>query len=112
MNEPVRFVPLLEPPPGGLERLRARPKPDNRWVKAGLLSLASGSAIAVAWLAIACQPTEIRMQLIGERLIGERSRGMDLQWVGPGRAVALPSSDGNVRIYMIETTDSSSRNGN
>jgi hypothetical protein len=60
---------------------------------------------------LACQPTEIQMQLTGERLIGERSRGIDIELMGHDRAVALPSADGNVRIYMIESAGSSSRKG-
>jgi hypothetical protein len=67
--------------------------------------LASGSAAAVAWLAVASEHSDIRMQLTGDRLVGERSRGVDLQILENGHAVSLPSTDTNVRIYLVELTD-------
>ena len=46
------------------------------------------------------------MPLTGERLVGERSRGVELQILENGHAVALPSADANVRIYAVEFSKS------
>ena len=105
MNDSHRTLTLLEPPPGGLQRLRARRDSATRWAPSWW-ALASGSAAAVVWLAVASGNTEIRMQLIGGRLVGEPSRGADLQILESGHAVSLPSADANVRIYVVESTDS------
>jgi hypothetical protein len=109
MNQPDRILTPLEPPPGGWERLRARRNSAERWAPAWW-ALASGSAAAVAWLAVASGHTEIRMQLTGGRLIGERSRGVDLQILENGQAVSVPTADANVRIYFLEFANSSSAN--
>jgi hypothetical protein len=105
MNQPSRILTSLEPPPGGWDRLRARRNSISRW-EPSWWALASGSAAAIAWLAIASGHTEIRMQLTGERLTGERSQGVDVQLLGNGHAIPLPSADASVRIYSIEFTDS------
>jgi hypothetical protein len=105
MNQPHRILTPLEPPPGGWERLRARRNSASRWTPSWW-ALASGSAAAVAWLAVASGHTEIRMQLTGGRLVGERSQGIDLQILENGHAVSLPSADANVRIYAVEFTNS------
>jgi hypothetical protein len=105
MNESDRMLTLLEPPPGGWERLRARRNLMNRWAPSWW-ALASGSAAAMTWFAIASGQTQIRMQLTGARLIGERSQGADLRILGDGRAVAQPTADSKVRIYWIEPANS------
>jgi len=105
MNQPGRILTSLEPPPGGWERLRARRNSISRWVPSWW-ALASGSAAAIAWLAIASGHTEIQMQLTGGRLIGERSQGVDVQLLENGHAISLPSADAKVRIYLIKFTES------
>jgi hypothetical protein len=105
MNPPDRILTLLEPPPGGWERLRARRDSASRWAPSWW-ALASGSAAALVWLAIAPGHAQIQMQLSGARLIGERSQGVDLQILENGHAVALPSTDPNVRIYLVDSTGS------
>jgi hypothetical protein len=106
MNQTDRILTPLEPPPGGWERLRARRDSSSRWAPSWW-ALASGMAATVAWLAIiAPGHTQIRMPLSGGRLIGERSQGVGVQILGNGRAVALPSADANVRIYWVESTES------
>ena len=102
MNQPDRMLTSLEPPPGGLERLRAR-----RHVTRGLeqppwWALAAGGATAAACLAIVSQQPHLKMPMAGARLIGERSQGAEVQILGNGRAVPLPSPDPKVRIYRVE----------
>ena len=106
MNQPDRILTALEPPAGGWERLRLRRNLTSRWAPSWW-ALASGSAAAVTWLAIAAGHTaEIRMQLSGGRLIGERSQGTNVQMLENGHAVALQNTDPNVRMYWVESTDS------
>jgi hypothetical protein len=105
MNQSDKILTPLEPPPGGWERLRARRNSASRWAPSWW-AFAWGSAAAVAWLAIASGHTQIRMQLTGGRLVGERSRGADLQILENGHAISLPSADANVRIYVVEFTSS------
>jgi hypothetical protein len=105
MNQPDRTLTILEPPAGGWERLRSRRDTTNGWAPSWW-ALASGSAAAVTWLAIATGHTEIRMQLTGGRLIGERSQGVNVQILENGHAVALHNADPNVRIYWVDPPDS------
>jgi hypothetical protein len=53
-------------------------------------------------MAVTPSRSEIRMQLSGERLIGERSQDVGVQLLEGGRAVSVPSTDENVRIYWVE----------
>ncbi len=105
MNQSARLLAILDPPPGGWERLRARRNAASRWAPSWW-ALASGSAAAVAWMAIASGHTGIRMQLTGGRLVGERSQGVGVQILEDGHAVPLRSADANVHIYWVEATDS------
>jgi hypothetical protein len=105
MNQPDNILKLIEPPPGGWERLRARRNAARGWAPSWW-ALASGSAAAVAWLAVASGHTKIQMQFTGARLIGERSHGVDVQLLENGRAVSLSSADANVRIYWVEPAGS------
>ena len=105
MNESDRILPALEPPPGGLARLLARRDSQVRSAAPQWWALAAGAAAAVIWTAILSEQTEIRMQFSGARLIGERSQGVSAPILERGTAVALPSSDANVRIYRIEPAD-------
>jgi hypothetical protein len=105
MNQPDRILTILEPPPGGWERLRARRDSASRWAPSWW-ALAGGSVAAIAWVAVASGYTEIRMQLTGGRLIGERSQGVGVQILENGHAVSMPSVDANVQIYWVEPTAS------
>jgi hypothetical protein len=102
VNQPDRILTLLEPPRGGWELLQARRDAATGWAPSWW-ALATGAAAAVVWLAVPSGPTQIRMQLSGARLIGERSQGVDVQILENGHAVALPSADANVRIYWVES---------
>jgi hypothetical protein len=104
-NQSDRVLTVLEPPPGGWERLRAGRNSASRWAPSWW-ALAGGGAAAIAWLVVASGPQEIRMQLTGGRLVGERSQGVDVQILENGHAVVLPSADPNVRIYEVEVTNS------
>jgi hypothetical protein len=101
MNPPEKILAVLEPPPGGLARLRARRDASTSWAPSWW-ALATGAAAAVAWMAIVSGHSEVRLQLTGGRLIGERSEGPSVQLLQGGRTVPLPSSNANVRIYWVE----------
>ncbi len=105
MNQADRILGILEPPPGGWERLHARRNSTNHWTPSWW-SFASGAAAAIACLTIAKGHTRIRMQLAGERQVGGRSQGVGVQILGSGRAVLLPTEDAAVRIYWVEPPDS------
>ncbi len=105
MNPSDKILTLLEPPPGGWQRLRARRDSPVRWAPSWW-ALTTGAVAAVAWLAVVSGHTEVRMQLSGGRLIGERSQEVGVQILEGGRAVSLPSSDANVRIYWVAPSDS------
>jgi hypothetical protein len=109
VNREDRMLTVFEPPPGGWERLRARRSSATGWAPSWW-ALATGGAAALAWLAVASGQTELRMPLSGSRLLGERSRGVDLQILDNGHAVAVPSSNPNVRIYMVQSTAATSGN--
>ena len=103
MNQPDKILTLLEPPPGGWARLLARRQSSRDgapswWV----LGTGAAAAVIVAWMAVAPGRVDIRMQLTGGRLIGERSEGVGVQMLEGGHAVSLPSSNANVRIYWVE----------
>ena len=105
MNQPEKILTLLEPPPGGWERLRARRDSAGAWAPSWW-AFATGAAAAIAWMAIVSGQSAVRMQLTGGRLIGERSEATSVQILQDGRAVPLPSSDSNVRIYWVEPANS------
>ena len=74
LNQADRILTVLEPPPGGWERLRARRTAESRWAPSWW-ALATGGVVAMAWLAVAPAHTRsFAMQLSGDRLIGQRSR--------------------------------------
>ena len=103
---PEKILSVLEPPPGGLARLRSRrdsrvPRAQPWW------ALVAGAATAaVVWIAILPGPTEIRMQLTGSRLVGARSQGVSVQMLEGGRAVSLSSDAADVRVYWVEPAES------
>jgi hypothetical protein len=105
MNQSDRILTVLDPPPGGWERLRSRRISGSSWTPSWW-AFASGCAAAVAWLVIAPGRGDVQMQLTDGRLIGERSQGVDVQILENGHAVPVPSADANVRIYLVELTDS------
>src|SRR5579862_5267492 len=104
MNELQGILGVFEPPPGGWERLRARRDSANRWAPSWL-ALATGAVSAVACLALIPWHPPVRMQLTGGRLIGERSLGVEVQLLEGGSAVAMPSADANVRVYLVKPAD-------
>ena len=111
MNEPTeKILSVLEPPPGGLARLLSRRDSRVRAVRPWW-ALAAGAVTAVVWMAVLSGHTEIRMQLSGARLIGERSRGVSVQMLEGGRAVPLPSDAADVRVYWVERADSTRGSG-
>jgi hypothetical protein len=103
MKPPDRILTLLDPPPGGLERLRARRDAAHSWAPSWR-ALVAGGAVAALWLVIASGQPRLQMPLSGARLIGERSQGLGVQILENGRAVPLPSVDPDVRIYWVEPT--------
>ena len=111
MNEPTeKILSVLEPPPGGLARLLSRR--DSRVRKAPpWWALAAGAATAVVWMTVLTGHTEIRLQLTGARLIGERSQGVSVQMLEGGRAVPLSSDAADVRVYWVERPDSTRSSG-
>jgi hypothetical protein len=102
MNQPDRILTELEPPPGGLQRLRARRDAARRLQPSWWALAAGGATAAAAWLAIGPPQPQLQMPMAGARLIGERSHGVEVTILENGRAVALPSADPNVRIYRVE----------
>src|SRR5262249_38322127 len=106
MNQPEKILTVLAPPPGGWERLRARRDAAADGWAPSWWALATGVAAALAWAAIVSGHSEVRMQLAGGRLIGERSEGTSVRLLQDGRAVPLPSSDSNVQIYWVERAHS------
>jgi hypothetical protein len=103
LNQEDQILTLLDPPPGGWERLRARRDGISHWAPSWW-ALATGGVAAIAWLAVPSAHTQLRMPLSGARLIGERSLGVEVQILDNGHAVAVPTSDPNVRIYWVEPT--------
>ena len=77
MNETTdKILRVLEPPPGGLARLVSRRNSRVR-ASAPWWALAAGAATAVVWMTVLSGHVQIRMELAGARLIGERSQGVD-----------------------------------
>lgn len=108
MRELERLLPELVPPPGGLARLqrslqarRKRPRPHGGWLPA------AAGACALALLALAWLPGFVRRQ----EQTAELARALR-QAVAPppggirvvdGAALALPSGQADVRIYLVQT---------
>jgi hypothetical protein len=106
MNQPTdKILSVLDPPPGGLARLLSRRDSLVRRAPPWW-ALAAGAATAVVWMAVLSGRTEIRMQLTGARLIGERSQGLGVQMLDGSRAVPLSSDAADVRVYWVERADS------
>jgi hypothetical protein len=102
MNQPDRFLPVLEPPPGGWQRLRARRDSAARWAPSWWALATGVAAAAVAFMVAAPRHTDIQMQLTGGRLVGERSEGVGVQLLEEGQAVSMQSGDANIQLYWVE----------
>ena|SRR5881394_421217 len=104
----------LEPPPGGVERMRARFAEPSR-ARRGIGLAASGVAALAALVAVlAVLSTEMRSRTAADnamlaapeldRLLGRETRPVPLTVERDGRPVQteeLPSSDPLVRIYRV-----------
>jgi hypothetical protein len=106
MTSPTKLLPLLSPPPGGWERLRARrdSSPGNRPTITEIpwLPLVSGSLAATVLMTVfVLNRDDLRMPFSGARLMGERSQGIALQMLDNRPSTPLPSGDPNVRLYWI-----------
>jgi hypothetical protein len=114
-TEPESLFELLEPPPGGVERMRARFAEPSRG-RQGVWLVASGVAtVAAAVALLAVLSTEMRNRDVADnamlaapeldRLLGRqatRPTPLTVERDGqPLRTEELPSSDPRVRIYRV-----------
>jgi hypothetical protein len=112
-NERDTVFELFEPPPGGVERMRARLAAPLR-PRMGVALAAFGVAALAALVVAALLPEGAQAPAGGgnavfaapelDRLLGRESRPLPLQVERDGQAVEteeLPSSDPNVRIYRV-----------
>lgn len=100
MNEKDIVLQVLQPPAGGLERLRAR-RDFMQW--APWVPFALGCSFAVAVMIGGHHRFEMQMQLNGSRLINQKAQGEGIRLVDDAyRAETLPSGNPKVRIYWIE----------
>lgn len=113
-TEPESPFDLLEPPPGGIERMRARLAEPARSQPAFWLSASSITALAVLFAFLAVISTELRGPGVAadamlnapqlDRLLGRELRFVPLTVEQDGKTIPteeLPSSDPRVRIYRI-----------
>jgi hypothetical protein len=109
MSAPGKMLPLLDPPAGGWERLRARRDSPVATGRIPWLPLVSGGLAATVLAAFfVVGRDEVRMPFNGARLMGERSQGVGLQMLDNQRTTAVPSGDPNVRFYWVEPSEPSS----
>jgi hypothetical protein len=101
MSTPSRLLQMLEPPPGGWQRLLRRRDAESFWPMP-LAALASAVVAVLIAFPRAPPAHPIELQLNGARLMSERSEGETLRMLDDRKTVALPSSDPNVRVYWIE----------
>lgn len=119
MRELERLLPELAPPPGGLARLQrsvpARRRPFlprfPRWLPA------AAGACALALLALAWLPGTIQRERRSDALTQALLQAVasppmtDGIRVANGAALALPSSQANARVYLVETTATATPTG-
>jgi hypothetical protein len=113
-TEPESPFDLLEPPPGGVERMRARFAEPPR-ARRGIVLAASGVAALAALVAVlvvlssekSSRTTADNAMLAApelDRLLGRESRPVPLSVERDGQPVQteqLPSSDPRIRIYRV-----------
>ena len=105
---------LLEPPPGGVERMRARfAEAEVRSAGFGLAGFSVAALLAIAALVVYQPPGSSSPGLVDnaiaaspelDRLLGRQSAPVPLTVKrddGPAQIEELPSSDPQVRIYRV-----------
>jgi len=112
-TEPESPFEMLEPPPGGVERMRARlAEPPHARQGVGFVAASIAmAAVLLALLAVVTvelrgPPADNPMLAAPEldRLLGRETRAVPLTVERDGRALRieeLPSSDPSVRIYSV-----------
>lgn len=113
-TEPESLFELLEPPPGGVERMRARLAEPARERRGLWLATSSVVALGALVALLAVLSTEMRGRSAGDnpilaapeldRLLGRPTRAVPLTVERDGRTLQteeLPSSDPQVRIYRV-----------
>jgi hypothetical protein len=114
-TEPESLFELLDPPPGGVERMRARLAEPMRARRGFLLAASSVVALAALVALLSVLSTEMRGRSATDvdailaapeldRLLGREARPVPLTVERDGRALQteeLPSSDPRVRIYRL-----------
>jgi len=113
-TEPESLFEVLEPPPGGVERMRARLAEPPRARPGFLLATSSVVALAALVALLGVLSTEMSNQGATENamlaapeldhLLGRPARSVPLTVESDGRVVQteeLPSSDPRVRIYRV-----------
>lgn len=107
MSKSKRLFLPLQPPPGGLARLHARVEraavQRRPWL-IGATGFAATAALALIWLlsgTSAQQRETTRLTRTLQTAVAPPDNGIR---VDHGAALALPSGQANVRIYLVETT--------
>jgi hypothetical protein len=113
-TEPESPFVTLEPPPGGIERMRARLAEPARSQSAVWLSASSIAALAILCAFLAVISTGLRGPGVAadamlnapqlDRLLGRESRFVPLTVEQDGKTIRteeLPSADPRVRIYRM-----------
>ena len=113
-TEPESLFERLDPPPGGVERMRARLAEPSRVPREFLLATSSVVALAALVALLAVLSTEMRGRNAADhailaspeldRLLGRQTRSVPLTVERDGRILQteeLPSSDPRVRVYRV-----------
>lgn len=102
------WLPLWQPPAGGLRRLLARrdaaqrPSWHRRWLLTGYAPLLAGATAAVLMLLL--QPAPLPVTSAGDRLLGVAAQGATLQVLDEATlAQQLPTRQPGVRLYWTES---------
>jgi len=99
MSTPSPFLPTLEPPAGGWERLLRR-RDGESWLTPAAVALASAAAVTVLALSWP-QRHPLELGLSGARLVGKHSDGTPVRMLDGRQVVAQASGDPNVQVYWI-----------